>query len=212
MMHRLVAYTTTGLLACLVSACSGAGPEGEKPPAPPSDAGAHDAAHDAGHDAADAAHTDAGHIDAGHDAGHTDAAAPHDSGAIVDTGTAPQPECEWGGAPGDCLSTSACAAITDHSSYSATTCATGTECCIVTPNVLDNPPFPAGYVLMQQSQVTADMTTWAVDILHDPVTYPMFATTTQTFGTQFVLARVQWHPPDFQNSVVHRGVTLFVPM
>jgi hypothetical protein len=50
-----------------------------------------------------------------------------------------------------------------------------------------------------------------VAILHDPVTYPMYATTTQTFGTQLVLACVQWHPPDFQNSVVHRGVTLFVP-
>jgi hypothetical protein len=64
---------------------------------------------------------------------------------------------------------------------------------------------------MQQSQVTADMTTWAVAILNDPVTYPMFATTTKVFGAQTVLARVEWHPPDFQNSVVHRGVTLYVP-
>jgi hypothetical protein len=65
---------------------------------------------------------------------------------------------------------------------------------------------------MQQSQVTADMTTWAVAILNDPVTYPMFSTTTKTFGTVAVLARVEWHPPDFQNSVVHRGVTLYVPL
>ena len=49
---------------------------------------------------------------------------------------------------------------------------------------------------MQQSQVTPAMTTWAVAILHDPVTYPMFSTTTQTFGTLLVLARVEWHPPE----------------
>jgi hypothetical protein len=60
--------------------------------------------------------------------------------------------------------------------------------------------------------VTTEMTQWAVDILHDPVTYPMFATTTRMFGDQFVLARVEWHPPDFQNGVVHRGVTLYVPI
>ena len=41
--------------------------------------------------------------------------------------------------------------------------------------------------------------------------YPMFSTTIQTFGTLMVLARVEWHPPDFQNSVVHRGVTLYEP-
>jgi hypothetical protein len=39
----------------------------------------------------------------------------------------------------------------------------------------------------------------------------MFATATMTFGTQLVLARVEWHPPDFQNGSVHRGVTLYVP-
>jgi hypothetical protein len=31
------------------------------------------------------------------------------------------------------------------------------------------------------------------------------------FGTLLVLALVEWHPPDFQNSAVHRGVTLFEP-
>jgi hypothetical protein len=34
----------------------------------------------------------------------------------------------------------------------------------------------------------------------------------QTFGSLDVLARVEWHPPDFQNSVVHRGVTLYEPV
>jgi hypothetical protein len=27
-----------------------------------------------------------------------------------------------------------------------------------------------------------------------------------------VLARVEWHPPDFQNNAIHRGVTLYVPV
>ncbi len=60
-----------------------------------------------------------------------------------------------------------------------------------------------------QSEVTPAMTTWAVDILNDPTDYPMFATTMMTFGSLLVLARVEWHPPDFQNNVVHRGVTLY---
>jgi hypothetical protein len=79
------------------------------------------------------------------------------------------------------------------------------------PSVSDNPPVPAGWQLLQQASVTADMTAWAVAILDDPVTYPMFSTATQTFGGLMVLARVEWHPPDFQNSVVHRGVTLYEP-
>lgn len=121
--------------------------------------------------------------------------------------------CEWGGAPGECLSLTACAALDDHSSE-AGSCPgpTSIQCCIVTPNVADNPPLPTGYQLMPQAQVTAAMTTWAVAILDDPADYPLFATTTMTFGTQLVLARVEWHPPDFQNSVVHRGVTLYIPI
>jgi hypothetical protein len=86
------------------------------------------------------------------------------------------------------------------------------ECCRLTPNVADNPPTPTGYMLMSQADVTAAMTAWAVSILDDPSTYPMFATATMTFGTQPVLARVEWHPPDFNNSAVHRGVTLYVPV
>ena len=82
----------------------------------------------------------------------------------------------------------------------------------MTPNVADNPPVPAGYELMAQAAVTAAMTAWAVSILDDPTTYPMFATTTMTFGSLTVLARVEWHPPDFHNSAVHRGVTLYEPI
>jgi hypothetical protein len=116
------------------------------------------------------------------------------------------------GEAGDCMLTTACAAIADHVSVAgACPGPTNIQCCVITPSVANNPPIPAGYKLMLQADVTSQMTTWAVAILHDPVTYPMFATMTMTFGALTVLARVEWHPPDFQNSVVHRGVTLYEP-
>jgi hypothetical protein len=106
----------------------------------------------------------------------------------------------------------ACAAMSDHiSSPGYCPGAADIQCCTTTPSVADNPPVPAGYMLMEQSQVTPAMTAWAVEILDDPTTYPMFSTTTMAFGSLTVLARVEWHPPDFQNSTVHRGVTLYVP-
>ena len=121
--------------------------------------------------------------------------------------------CAVSGAPGQCITTSACAALGDHTSY-AGHCpgAADIQCCIKTPSTADNPPIPAGYKLMAQADVTPAMTTWAVMILNDPTTYPMFATTTMTFGALTVLARVEWHAPDFQNSVIHRGVTLYEPI
>jgi len=121
------------------------------------------------------------------------------------------PACEWSGAPGTCMTAATCGAIPLHTAESGS-CSAGLSCCIVTPNVADNPPIPAGYKLMMQSEVTPAMTSWAIMILHDPITYPMFSTTTMTFGTLAVLARVEWHPPDFQNGVVHRGVTLYEPI
>jgi hypothetical protein len=120
--------------------------------------------------------------------------------------------CQWSGAPGTCITTAACAAMPGYSSEPGSCPGpTSIECCIVTPSVANNPPAPVGYKLMQQSMVTPEMTNWAVMILNDPVTYPMFSTTTMTFGAQLVLARVEWHPPDFQNGAVHRGVTLYIP-
>lgn len=114
---------------------------------------------------------------------------------------------------GACMTTTACAALGGHTSTPGLCQGpSGVECCAPTPRVSDNPPIPKGYKLMSQAAVTPAMTTWAVAILHDPVTYPMFSSTTQTFGAQLVLARVEWHPPDFQNAVVHRGVTLYVPL
>jgi hypothetical protein len=120
--------------------------------------------------------------------------------------------CEEFGAPGECVSTATCSAMADHTSY-AGHCPgpADIQCCIQTPSVSNNPPTPAGWKLMAQADVTPEMTSWAVMILNDPVTYPMFSTTTMLFGTLNVLARVEWHPPDFQNSTVHRGVTLYEP-
>ena len=120
--------------------------------------------------------------------------------------------CQWSGAPGTCITTSACAAMPGYSSEPGSCPGPSTiQCCIVTPSVANNPPTPTGYKLMQQSMVTPEMTNWAVMILQDPVTYPMFSTAMMTFGAQPVLARVEWHPPDFNNSAVHRGVTLYIP-
>lgn len=116
------------------------------------------------------------------------------------------------GVYGQCITTTACAAM---GSYESTPgyCPgpADIECCTPTPSVADNPPVPTGWVLMQQSAVTPAMTTWAVDILDDPTTYPMFSTTTMQFGALTVLARVEWHPPDANNGAVHRGVTLYQP-
>jgi len=199
-MRRSLHRSPLALVVVLI-ACSSAGPEATKSPSTPTvDAGTPDSS---GTD------VDSGSLDA--NAPLTDAAdsGAADAGDDGDAGTG----CSWGGAPGECMTLPACAAIANHTSFSGECPGPASiECCITTPNTTDNPPTPAGYELMQQSQVTAAMTTWAVAILNDPTTYPMFSTTTMTFGTLTVLARVEWHPPDFQNSVVHRGVTLYEPI
>ncbi len=120
--------------------------------------------------------------------------------------------CAVFGAPGECITTTACSGLGDHTSYPGYCPGSAAiQCCIQTPSVSNNPPVPSGWKLMPQADVTPEMTSWAVMILNDPVTYPMFSTTAMTFGTLPVLARVEWHPPDFQNSTVHRGVTLYEP-
>ncbi len=153
------------------------------------------------------------------DAAEPDALAPPPDAAVADKPLADAPpppdaagSCSVFGAPGACLTLADCAALGDHTSY-AGHCpgATDIQCCIRTPSVADNPPIPPGWKLMMQSEVTPAMTAWAVDILHDTATYPMFATATMQFGALTVLARVEWHAPDFQNGVVHRGVTLYEP-
>ena len=80
------------------------------------------------------------------------------------------------------------------------------------PSVSQNPPVPAGWGLIPQPEITPDMIDWSVMILDDPTTYPMFSTAMRTFGVVTVLARVEWHAPDAQDAVVHRGVTLYEPL
>jgi hypothetical protein len=147
----------------------------------------------------------ASHAPAGHDAPLADAAG--DSAIDADLSCA-----SAAGEAGQCMDIATCSGLAAHS-YEAGHCAgpASIQCCFVTPSVADNPPTPAGYKLMMQSEVTPEMTNWAVMILDDPVMYPMFSTTTMLFGSLDVLARVEWHPPDFQNSAVHRGVTLYEP-
>jgi hypothetical protein len=158
--------------------------------------------------AVDAAAADAAAADAGAD--RVDDAGQPTSDAAPDG--ALEPECAVSGAPGVCIATAACAALGGHSSIPGHCPGPADiQCCIETPSPALNPPVPDGYQLMQQSDVTAAMTAWAIEILNDPVTYPMFATATRTFDTLSVLARVEWHAPDFQNSAVHRGVTLYRP-
>jgi hypothetical protein len=138
-----------------------------------------------------------------------DAPAVADAAGTSDAAVA----CAVEGAPGVCIATTACGSDGDHTPFPGFCPGSAAiQCCIDTPDVADNPPTPTGYTLMPQADVTAAMTTWAVMILNDPAAYPMFSTTTMTFGGQLVLARVEWHPPDFQNSVVHRGVTLYIPV
>jgi hypothetical protein len=140
------------------------------------------------------------------------ATSPIDGHAVASDAGVPMPQCAPFGAPGTCITTTACAALGDHSSYPGYCPGPANiECCIDTPDVADDPPPPAGWKLMAQSSVTSDMTTWAVTILHDTTMYPMFSTTIRQFPTLLVLARVEWHPPDFQNGIVHRGVTLYQP-
>jgi hypothetical protein len=149
-------------------------------------------------------------IDTGDDAARDADAETGGGSAEAASDGGPGGACAPFGAPGNCIDVSACMALGDHTSYPGYCPGPANiQCCIVTPSTANNPPVPAGWMLMAQAQVTAAMTAWAVMILDAPTAYPMFSETTMTFGTLLVLARVEWHPPDFQNSVVHRGVTLY---
>jgi hypothetical protein len=182
-------YGVTPVFFLVFTACASASPEGSNPAHSSSSAGS-------------------GVGGAGGAGGASDAGM---GGASPEAGTGAP--CSVDGAPGQCLEVSACAALPGYTSTPGYCPGPADiECCMVTPSVADDPPTPAGYELMMQSEVTAAMTAWAVEILDDPTGYPLFSTTTMTFGTLLVLALVEWHPPDFQNSVVHRGVTLYQPI
>jgi hypothetical protein len=131
-------------------------------------------------------------------------AAPDVADAMPD---AARPQCQYGGAPGRCLTAASCSLMSGYSPFPSPSC--GTSCCVVTPDARNNPPIPAGWKLL--SPVTAEESAWAVMIFRDPVTYPMFAVSYMTFGTQLVMARVEWHHADSINPTEpHRGVTLYV--
>lgn len=81
------------------------------------------------------------------------------------------------------------------------------------PAVTPNPPVPAGWSLMKQNDVTSPMEAFAVALLHD-TNLNMFDQIIRSFAvtptaSKPVLARIEWHPPDANNEVVHRGVTLY---
>ena len=199
---RISTAPAAGALVVLLVGCSSAEPDTGK--GPPADMDASTSG-DAPGTGMEGAAQDVGTTST--DGGDAGAEAAEDAGDGAASNA-----CAPYGAPGECMTVSACTAMADHTPY-AGYCPgpADIECCIVTPSTANNPPTPAGYVLMQQQDVTAAMTTWAVAILNDPTTYPMFSTTTMTFGTQLVLARVEWHPPDSNNETVHRGVTLYEP-
>jgi hypothetical protein len=198
----------------LASGCSAAGPE-----VPTGDAdviadagprGEVDAAGDGGPRADASAPADGPDHDAERSEGSP--ASPGDAGTESSTSDAGV-TCSIDGLGGQCIDVAACAMMTSYMSTPGYCPGPANiECCTVIPNVADNPPVPTGWKLMAQADVTADMTAWAVAILDDPTTYPMFATAMRVFGTLTVMAIVEWHPPDFQNSAVHRGVTLYQPM
>lgn len=146
------------------------------------------------------------------DTGSSDATSLANTDGASGDAEAPVP-CSVNGVAGTCIDIADCAAKPGYGSTPGF-CPGPTEiqCCTQQPNIANNPPVPAGWKLMKQADVTSEMTAWAIEILHDPATYPMFSTTTRVFGALTVLARVEWHPPDFNNGKVHRGVTLYQPI
>ncbi len=204
-MHRLASWTGASLCALVVVACKGVPPGGATHASSSSTAAASSGsggAGGAGGAGSGGAQETGG---AGGAGGSTEAGT---GGGSPDGGAA----CSVEGTPGQCMEVAACAAMPGYSSTPGYCPGPAdVECCTMTPSVADNPPTPTGYQLMAQADVTPAMTSWAVSILDDPTDYPMFSTAMMTFGTQPVLALVEWHPPDFQNDVVHRGVTLFEP-
>jgi hypothetical protein len=85
------------------------------------------------------------------------------------------------------------------------------ESCPRKPEVAANPPVPAGWVQVHDSVVTPEMAAWAAEVVNKRKAYPMCSSTTRAFGAVTILARVEWHPPDFNVPKVHRGVTLYEP-
>jgi hypothetical protein len=136
-----------------------------------------------------------------------------DNTAMASSSSGVLSDCAVDGIAGQCIDVVLCDAMDDWvSTPGFCPGPAAIQCCTESPTTVENPPVPSGYKFMMQSEVTPDMTSWAVAILHAPIDYPMYSTTTKTFGALDVLARVEWHPPDFLNDHVHRGVTLYEPL
>ena len=71
-----------------------------------------------------------------------------------------------------------------------------------------NPPPPANTQILRDQDVTAAMSQWAVAVLHDS-SVPLFGVVRSKLDGVALVARKEWHVPDFQNSAWHHGVTLY---
>ena len=75
-----------------------------------------------------------------------------------------------------------------------------------------NPPPPEGTRLWTKP-VSPAMTAWAVSLLNSPGAYPIFSTALRQFGSDNVMARVEWHPWTYRNGIKvagqFRGITLY---
>ena len=140
--------------------------------------------------------------------------APDGATIIPDAAPIPDGGCEVSGAPGACISTTDCAAMASHTSYAGLLSRPRVDR-MLHRHTEHQQLFAAALRLgALHGQGVGGHDGVGGDDLNDPTHYPMFSTTTKTFGAQLLLARVEWHPPDFQNGIVHRGVTLYqqVPM
>jgi hypothetical protein len=73
-------------------------------------------------------------------------------------------------------------------------------------NLGDPPPPLPGFQILKDSEVTPELTAFAVEV-HRGNT-PLHGTVTRSFPYA-VLARVETHPADARNPVMHEGVTLY---
>jgi lysozyme len=77
------------------------------------------------------------------------------------------------------------------------------------PMALASPP---GTVLWTKP-VSPSMTAWATSLLNSPSAYPMFSTAIRRFGSDHLLARVEWHAWTYRNGIKvagqFRGITLY---
>jgi hypothetical protein len=74
------------------------------------------------------------------------------------------------------------------------------------PNLGDPPPPLPGFQILKDSEVTPELTAFAVEVLNG--TTPLHGTVSRSVPFT-VLARVETHPPGPRNPAPHEGVTLY---